>query len=69
MGYQVDEEGDVGFHTTNPEFLEAAFHAAGGIGVVAALGDDFHQERIVERSHDGIGESGAGIEADSHTAG
>ena len=63
------QERNVRLDAANAEFLQAAFHAAGGVDEAQAVGRDLDQQRIVERRDDRAGEGGAGVEANAQAAG
>ena len=65
---QADQKRNVRLHAANAELLQAALRPAGRLAEGAAPGGHLHQQRVVERRHDGAGEGGAAVEPNAHAA-
>ncbi len=55
MANEVGQERDVRFHAADAEFLEAAFHAAGGVEEAQAVGRHLDEQRIIKWRDDRAG--------------
>uniref|UniRef100_A0A2D4EVF9 Uncharacterized protein n=1 Tax=Micrurus corallinus TaxID=54390 RepID=A0A2D4EVF9_MICCO len=60
------QERDVGLDSPDAELGQSPAHLGGCRGVVFAVGDDLHQERVVVRGDDGSLEGRGTVQADAH---